>query len=74
MYAHFHGAPSVAVCDCLKNGVIKAHRYHPDLNPAYAELATHYGAAIVPARPRRPKDKSIVEGAVKLIIRLFCWN
>jgi hypothetical protein len=74
MYSHFQGVPAVTVCDCLKNGVIKAHRYDPDLNPAYTELATHYGTAIVPARPRRPKDKSIVEGAVKLIMRLFRWN
>jgi len=66
MFTAFGGVPSVTVPDCLKQGVIKCHIYDPDLNPAYSELAAHYGTAIVPARPRRPKDKALVEGAVKL--------
>jgi hypothetical protein len=71
MYAHFGGVPSVTVCDCLKNGVIKVHRYDPDLNPAYSELAAYYETAVVPARPRRPKDKALIENAVGLVMRLF---
>lgn len=60
MYTFFGGVPSVTVCDCLKTGVIKTHRYDPDLNPQYAELAAHYETAIVPARPYHPKDKALV--------------
>lgn len=71
MYTFFGGVPSVTVCDCLKNGVVKVHRYDPDLNPAYSELATHYKTAVVPARPRRPKDKALIENAVGLVMRLF---
>lgn len=71
MYAFFGGVPSVTVCDCLKTGVAKIHRYDPDLNPAYAELAAHYQTAVVPARPRHPKDKALVENAVRLVMRLF---
>jgi hypothetical protein len=26
-------------------------------NLTYAEMAAHYGMAIIPARPRRPRDK-----------------
>ncbi len=71
MYEHFGGVPRIAVPDCLKQGVIKCHLYDPDINPSYVELTKHYDTAVVPARPGRPKDKAIVEGAVKLVTRYF---
>jgi hypothetical protein len=71
MYEAFGGVPHVTVCDCLKTGVSKTHRYDPDLNPGYSEIAAHYSTAIVPARPSRPKDKSLVEGAVGIVMRAF---
>ncbi len=71
MYEYFGGVPCVTVPDNLKTGVIKAHRYDPDLNPDYHELAKHYVTSIVPARVRSPKDKALVEGAVKIIMRYF---
>lgn len=74
MYRYFGGVPKITVPDCLKTGVKKCHLYDPDLNPSYADMAQHYGTAIVPARPRRPKDKAIVEGAVKIIMRYFRWK
>jgi transposase len=37
--------------------------YEPDINPTYLEMAQHYGVTVIPARPRRPKDKAKVEGA-----------
>lgn len=73
MYAFFGGVPRVTVPDNLKTGVSKAHLYDPDLNPAYTELARHYGTAIVPARAKRPKDKALVENAVGIVMRLFRW-
>ena len=74
MYESFAGVPAATVPDCLKQGVLKCHLYDPDLNPAYAELASHYGTAVVPARPRKPKDKALVEGAVKILMRYFRWR
>lgn len=71
MYKAFGGVPTVTVPDNLKTGVIKTHRYDPDLQQNYADLAAHYGTAIVPARPRRPKDKALVENAVGLVMRYF---
>jgi len=68
------GAPRVIVPDNLKSAVTRAHLYDPDLNPDYTEFAKHYGVAIVPARVRRPKDKALVEGAVKILSRLFRWT
>lgn len=74
MFAAFGGVPHTTVPDCLKTGVLKCHIYDPDLNPSYSELAAHYGTAIVPARPGHPKDKALVEGAVKLVMRLCRWR
>src|SRR5215211_3247503 len=47
--------------DNLKAGVLKANWHEPGLNPTYQDFATHYGTAILPARPRRPRDKAKVE-------------
>lgn len=74
MFSFFQGVPRVTAPDNLKAGVTRTHLYDPDLNPAYTELATHYGTAVVPARVRRPKDKALGELAVKLVTRLFAWT
>ena len=50
--------------DQLRTGVSKPDRYEPDINATYFEMATHYGTAVVPARPRKPKDKAKVEAGV----------
>ena len=41
------------------------HRYEPEPNRTYAELADHYGVAVLPARPRQPRDKAKVEAACR---------
>ena len=61
---YFGGVPQVLVPDQLRSAVSGPDRYDPEINPTYAELAQHYGVAVVPARPRKPKDKSKVENAV----------
>ena len=63
------GVSEIVVPDNLRSGVSKACRYEPDLNPSYAELAEHYGVAIVPARVRKPRDKAKAEGGVLLVER-----
>jgi len=66
---HLNGVPALLVPDNLKSGVTKACFYDPELNPTYRDLATHYGTAVLPARPYRPKDKAKVEGGVLLVER-----
>ncbi|HEY4368688.1 MAG TPA: hypothetical protein VGN07_15745 [Steroidobacteraceae bacterium] len=39
------------------------------MNPGYAQLARHFSTSVVPARPSHPKDKAIVEGLVKILMR-----
>ena len=73
MYEFFGGVPHVTVPDCTKTAVSKCHLYDPDLNLAYAEMGKFHQTAIVPARPYRPKDKALVELAVKLVMRYFRW-
>jgi transposase len=66
---YFGGVPQVVVPDNLKAAVQRPDRYEPELNPTYAELARHYGFAVVPARVRKPRDKAKVEAAVLLAER-----
>ena len=47
----------------------KACRYEPELNPSYHQLAAHYGVAVMPARPYKPKDKAKAEAGVQLVER-----
>src|SRR3954447_20667077 len=61
--------PRVVVCDNLRSGVTRAHRYEPDVNATYAEMAAHYGVAIIPTRPHKPRDKAKVEAGVLLAER-----
>ena len=57
------------VPDNLRSAVSSASRYEPDINPTYLKLAVHYGIAVVPARVRKPRDKSKVENAVLQVER-----
>ena len=63
---HFGGVTVQVVPDNLKSGVTKACFYEPAVNRTYEEMAAHYGTAVVPARPRKPRDKAKVEVAVQI--------
>ena len=66
-YKYFGGVTRIIQCDNLKTGVDKHGRDEVTLNKTYRELAEHYGTAVVPARVRAPKDKTMVEGTVGVI-------
>lgn len=68
-FEFFSGTSELLVPDNLRSAVAKAHRYEPDLNPTYADLASHYGVAVLPARVRKPRDKAKAEAGVLLIER-----
>lgn len=61
------GVPQVLVPDNLKSAVIKSSRYEPDINRSLEDFANHYGMTVLPARPLKPRDKSLVENQVKMI-------
>ena len=68
-FAFFGGVTAQTVSDNLRSGVSKACFYEPAVNRTYAEMAAHYGTAIVPARPGKPRDKAKVEVAVQVATR-----
>ena len=68
-FEFFGGVPEIVVPDNLKSGVTKVCRYEPGVNLTYEEMAQHYGVAVVPARPRKPRDKAKVEAGVLLVER-----
>lgn len=61
--------PELLVPDNTRTAVNKTCIYDPDLNPAYAELALHYGTAVMPTRPVKPRDKAKVESGVLIVER-----
>jgi len=63
---YFGGVPQAIVPDNLKSAVTKSSKYEPHINESFAAFAEHYSAAVIPARAYRPKDKSLVEGIVKI--------
>ncbi len=63
------GVPGALVPDQLKSGVTRACRYEPEAQRTYEELARHYGTTVLPARPRRPRDKAKVEVGVQIAQR-----
>ncbi len=69
----FYGGASRGICpDNLKSAVTKACSYEPLLNETYYDLARHYNTVILPTRPAKPKDKSLVENAVRIVYqRIF---
>jgi transposase len=63
------GVPRLVVPDNTKTAVIKACLYEPSVNRTYTEMAAHYDTAILPTRPRRPRDKAKVEAGVLIMER-----
>jgi transposase len=65
MFRFFGAAPRLLVPDNLKSAVHKPSFYDPELNRTYAAMAAHYNVGVLPARPRKPKDKAAVEAGVR---------
>jgi transposase len=64
---YWGGSCTAVIPDNTKTAVIRSDPYEPGLNPVFDDFALHYGLVIMPARVRRPRDKALVEGAVRLV-------
>jgi transposase len=64
MLEYFGGTTEIWVPDQLKSAITRSCRYEPGVNRSYRELATHYDAVVIPARPAKPKDKAKIESMV----------
>lgn len=69
MLQFYEAAPTILVPDNPRVGVTKADRYEPELQRSYEEMAAHFGIAVIPARPFRPRDKPRAELTVLLVCR-----
>jgi transposase len=73
--AHVHafefygGAAELIVPDNTKTAVARPDRYEAEIAAPYAEMAAHYGAAVLPARTGKPRDKAKVEVGVQIAER-----
>jgi transposase len=65
MFRFYGATPRLLVPDNLKSGINKASFYDPEVNRSYAAMAAHYSIGVLPARPRRPRDKAAVEAGVR---------
>jgi len=68
-FSYFGGVVRAVVPDNPKTGVIRACLYEPELHATYQAMAAHYGTAVLPARPRKPRDKAPVENGVLIVER-----
>jgi transposase len=68
-FRYFGGVPKTLIPDNLKSAVTKHTRNVLTINDSYADMARYYGCAVLPARPKKPTDKSKVEQAVQGIQR-----
>ena len=64
---YFGGVPAAIVPDNLKSAVTRADSYEAELNRSFADFGLHYDTTILPTRSRKPRDKALVENAVKNI-------
>ena len=65
----FGGVPRLIVPDQTRSLIKNPHSYDPQPNRLYDEFATHYGCALLAARPGHPRDKPKVENAVLVVER-----
>ena len=63
----YEGAPQAIVPDNLKAAVTKSSKYEPLVNETFQTFGEHYSTVILPARAYKPKDKALVENAVRLV-------
>jgi transposase len=63
-FAKFGGAPHTIRLDNLKEGVIKADLYDPQINALYVKMLEHYGVIALPCRPYATDLKGKVESEV----------
>ena len=63
----FGGTPRMLVPDNCATATDRGSAYATLVNKDYGRFAEHYGAAVVPARVRAPRDKGLAESTVNLV-------
>ncbi len=67
MLKYFGGVPKTILCDNLKTAVKRVCNYEPGFTDACYQLSEHYQTTFSATRPRKPRDKAMVEAAVNIV-------
>jgi transposase len=67
MLEYFGGTTQAIVTDNLKSGVTRSSIYEPEIAQSFSDFCNHYQMAAIPARARKPKDKPLVEGLIRIL-------
>jgi transposase len=68
-FHYFGGVPRILVMDNARAMISRADWWDPDHNPEFFRICEHFKIAATPARPREPKDKNLIEGALGIFWR-----
>jgi transposase len=67
MLRYYAGVTATILCDNMRTAVIRASRYEPVFTDLCYQLSEHYGTTFSATRPYSPRDKAMVERAVKIV-------
>lgn len=67
MLKFYGGVPATILCDNLKTAVTRSDRYEPVFTDICHQLSEHYGTTFSATRPYSPRDKAMVERAVRIV-------
>lgn len=67
MLKYYGGVSSTLLCDNFKTAVIRPNRYEPVFTELCYQLGDHYGTTFSATRPYSPRDKALVESAVRIV-------
>lgn len=70
-FRFFGGTTPYVTVDNQRAAVSRAHLYDPDVNAGFVDFANHWGFAVVPARPYKPRDKAANESGIGVVQRQF---
>lgn len=70
-FRFFGGVTPYVTVDNQKAAVNQAHWYDPEVNPTFVDFANHWGFAVIPARPFRPRDKGANESGIGVVQKQF---
>ena len=70
-FRYFGGVTPYVTVDNQKAAIDRAHWYDPDVNPTFVDFANHWGFAVIPARPYKPRDKGANESGIGVIQKQF---
>ena len=65
----YGGSAQLIVPDCPRAVIADPNRYEPRANDTVRDFARYYGTSVLPARPRKPRDKATAESSVQVITR-----